>query len=83
MVRLHWVCQNRQGNAQAQGVLQMAIGNRAHRAAHHAPGRMAQKFWLRHRGRSPRYRGKEQAYNRLREEERGLERSLNSKAQQF
>lgn len=50
----------------------MAIGKRTYRAAHHAPGRMAQKSGIRHRRPGARYRGKEQANNRLRKEERGL-----------
>jgi hypothetical protein len=51
----------------------MAIGERAHRTAHHAPGRMAPQFGVRHRRRGARYSRKEQAYNRLREKERGLD----------
>jgi hypothetical protein len=60
------------GHAQAQGILQMAIGQRTYRTAHHATGRMAPKSGLRHRRRGARNHGDQQAHNRLREKERGL-----------
>jgi 2-hydroxychromene-2-carboxylate isomerase len=60
------------GDAQAQGLLQMAIWEREHRTADHATGRMAQKGGLRHRRRGARNHGDQQAHDRLREKEQRL-----------